>query len=210
MMSELALFPTTKKRVKHEVVRHMPNARDRPYWAQAFNAKWQDQVETIVEAGKILEVAKAELSAKEWKALLKEDLNIHRATAFKLIAIAESDTVSDVAHAQQLPVSWYTLYQLTLLDDATFAAAIADGRINPKMQRKDALALRDQKPKPKPNPKPHAIPPTDRCAMDIRSRVLTTLDELDESEWDALIAALRDELDDLATVIERRRMEKST
>jgi hypothetical protein len=45
-------------------------------------------------------------------------------------------------HADNLPPSWGTLYELTKLDDQQFSQALASGAINPGMERKDVAALR--------------------------------------------------------------------
>src|SRR5262249_55047396 len=50
------------------------------------------------------------------------------------------------AHGHKLPPCWTTLYELSKLTDDVIIAAIADGRISPKMQRKNAGALRKPPP----------------------------------------------------------------
>jgi hypothetical protein len=45
----------------------------------------------------------------------------------------------------RLPACYSTLYILSQIDDEFLKAAIADGRISPKMMRKDAFALRKSK-----------------------------------------------------------------
>ena len=202
--------PPRSKR-QRDVVKHAKNARPREYWAEVINAKWQEQVTTIIETGLRLEEANAELSTKEWKKLLEDDLNITKGTASKLITICRCENVREVSYRKLLPPLWPTLYLLTFLNDDTFAAAVLDGRIHPKMQQKDALALRPPKPrKPKtPKPKPQrAIGPIDRCAMTVRTTVFGAVDELDADQWDALIAELRGELDDIERIIAARRQEE--
>ena len=53
--------------------------------------------------------------------------------------VADNDLIRNDAHAHHLPVSWMTLYELSKIDENTFTAAIEDGRINPKMERKTRL-----------------------------------------------------------------------
>ena len=43
-----------------------------------------------------------------------------------------------------MPNSWGTLYELTKLDNATFARALERGAIHAEMERRDALGLRDE------------------------------------------------------------------
>jgi hypothetical protein len=42
-------------------------------------------------------------------------------------AVAGDERISNTAHAQLLPPSWATLYEISRLDDETFAAKIEDG-----------------------------------------------------------------------------------
>jgi hypothetical protein len=53
------------------------------------------------------------------------------------MAISKDDRLTNAAHVSLLPPSWGTLYEISKLDDASFAAKIADGTINPEAQRKD-------------------------------------------------------------------------
>ena len=60
-----------------------------------------------------------------------------------LMAIANHPIISDRNHGSVLPSSWRTLYELARLPNAVLLAALADGIIHPKMERKDARALVD-------------------------------------------------------------------
>ncbi len=51
----------------------------------------------------------------------------------------------------------------------------------------------------------NVISPISRCAMGVRNAVLKIMDEVPPAEWDALIAELRGELDDLEQVMTKRR-----
>jgi hypothetical protein len=46
------------------------------------------------------------------------------------------------APGHKIPRSWTIRYELSKLDDDTLKAAIADGRVDAKMSRKDAIAIR--------------------------------------------------------------------
>jgi hypothetical protein len=203
---------------KRDVMRKSKNARTRADFARMITEAWQSTMQGVYRTGMMLETAKAELPHGEWEEMVRNDLPFARDKAFRLIAIATDDRLQDVAHALHLPVSWMTQYELTKLDDDTFAAAIADGRINPKMQRKDALALRPKRPRrasnpsPKPSndPKPSSnpIPAIDRCAMHVRSIVLDMTNEIDPDQWPALIDELRGEIDDIERTLAARRKEE--
>ena len=56
---------------------------------------------------------------------------------------------------------------------------------------------------------PEHIGPIDLCTMDVRARVLKAMDAMKAEEWTALFVAVRDELDDLGKVAERRLDEKT-
>jgi hypothetical protein len=55
--------------------------------------------------------------------------------------IARNAAISNNAHGRYLPPSWRTLAVLAALDPDDIEAAIADGRIHPEVERKDAVAL---------------------------------------------------------------------
>ena len=178
-------------KMERNIIRHSANARPREYWANVINAKWQEQVPTIIQTGKRLEEANAELPSKEWKTLLKEDLNISKGTASKLIAISQSDTASEVSYMKLLPANWGTLYLLTFLDADTFAAAVADGRINPKMQQKDAKALRgDDETSPKRKKKDEPLDLMGVCAKFAREVTYAT-DGLPKEQRAEFFASIR-------------------
>jgi hypothetical protein len=50
--------------------------------------------------------------------------------------LAGHPVISNAEHVRHLPPSWGTLYQLTKVEPAVLKAAIKDGRVNPKMERK--------------------------------------------------------------------------
>lgn len=144
-------------RPKRDVTTKSPNARSRADFAKLINEAWQSTLDGIFQTGLRLETAKAELPHGEWLAMIADDLPFGEDTAQNLIRIAKDDRITNTEHVRYLPVAWGTLYQLTKLDDETFAAAIEDGRINSKMARKDALALRPP-PKHRKSRKPKTAP----------------------------------------------------
>jgi hypothetical protein len=73
--------------------------------------------------------------------MVEQDLKMHPSTAQRLMKIAEHPVLSKAAHAQLLPPSWYTLYELTKVPDDILEAKIKDGKINPQMERKDIQSL---------------------------------------------------------------------
>jgi hypothetical protein len=57
------------------------------------------------------------------------------------IFLAGHPAISNAKHVSLLPPSWGTLYQLTRVETKALEAAIKDGRVNPKMERKEVAAL---------------------------------------------------------------------
>lgn len=119
------------------------------YWAPRINAEWRKSVEGILNVGRQLIAAKEACEHGEFLRLFKghenavrEPVPFCRESAFKLIAVAESEVLSNVAHVQHLPQSWGTLYELTKLDDEQIVAGIKAGEIHAEMSRADATALR--------------------------------------------------------------------
>jgi N6-adenosine-specific RNA methylase IME4 len=107
-------------------------------WAERITASWQKSVEGIFDTGKLIIQAKEDLTKHgEFIAMVKSQLPFSDRTARRLMAIAADQRLSKRTHVSVLPPHWGTLYELTKLDDEQFEAAIADGTINPGMERRD-------------------------------------------------------------------------
>jgi len=106
-------------------------------WAARIAACWRESVEAIIAAGRLIAEAKAALDNDEFKALIRDQLPFGKRTAERLMAIAADPRLSAATHVSLLPPSWGTLYEITRMDDDTFATKVADGTINPGMDRKD-------------------------------------------------------------------------
>jgi hypothetical protein len=83
--------------------------------------------------------------------MIENELPFGKRTAQMLMAVANDPRLTTAKHASRLPPHWYTLYELRQLSDAQFEAAIANGLINPEMERDDARSLRviEHEPEPK-------------------------------------------------------------
>ncbi len=125
-----------------------PNARGWKYFADQINSIWRKGAADFINCGQLLLDAKAELANDAFNALIKK-LAFDRSVGTKLMAIASNPILC--AHVDSLPPSWGTLYELSQLKDDVLEAKLADGTINPGMERKAALAL---KPKRTPTPTP--------------------------------------------------------
>jgi hypothetical protein len=119
------------------------NGRPWRYFAERVNALWLKGPEFFIEIGHTLLEAKEELSRDEFDALLKLRLDLDASVGRKLMCSASNPTLC--AHVHRLPPCWSTIYELSQVPHDTLEAAIADGRVNPKMLRKDAVALRKPK-----------------------------------------------------------------
>lgn len=118
------------------------------YWAKLISVSWQKGVESIVEVGTLLIRSKGALKEQRgcWEAMVNLKLPFGPRTAQRLIAIANHPVLSNPTHGSLLPPSWRTLYELTRFEEPKLITWIHDGTINPKMERKDVVALKPQKP----------------------------------------------------------------
>lgn len=114
----------------------------RVVWAQRVNDAWRSMLEGIFATGRALIDARAQLPHGEFQAMIESDLAFGTSTAQMLMKIARNPELAKTDHGRLLPPSWRTLYELSKLEPATLTAAIADGRVRPDMERKDAVVLR--------------------------------------------------------------------
>jgi hypothetical protein len=132
------------------IERHHSRRRSTPHLsrqehADRINSCWRKTVDAIIETGRALIKAKAQLEAHQFKAMVKQDLAVTRPTATKLMLIAEKEVLVD--HKDKLPACWRTIYELSQLDDDKLLEAIESGHINPKMHRDQACGLRLRPPR---------------------------------------------------------------
>jgi hypothetical protein len=85
--------------------------------------------------------------------MIAADLPFESSTATRLMAIARHPWISNPAHAQLLPDSWPTAYELTKLPNDALEKAKENGDINPRMSRREATALVREAVPPKPKRK---------------------------------------------------------
>lgn len=105
-------------------------------WAIAITARWQESFKAIVDVGKMLIAAKADLPHGEFTIMAEQDLPFKDiSTAQRLMKVANDSRLTNAAHVQLLPSSWGTLYELTKLDDDTWALALDRGLIRVDIAR---------------------------------------------------------------------------
>lgn len=102
-------------------------------WIMLMNDKpsqnWKDSVQSIIEFGKYLALRKAALSKEEYRAMLRADFGIDKASGEKLSNIAEHPILSNPEYFDKLPISWAQLYELRFLPDDVLLNAIKSGSL---------------------------------------------------------------------------------
>lgn len=111
----------------------------REKYANAIRRSVSSTVESIIETGRLLVNAKAELRHGEFVAMVREDLPFEARTAQRFMAIATCAHISNPTHGSLLPPSWRTLYELSRLTDDEWKAV--GPHVTPELQRKDIKAL---------------------------------------------------------------------
>src|SRR5262249_14994985 len=110
-------------------------------WVGRIAASWQKCVEGVVETGKLLTEAKANLEPGQFESMVRLKLPSSPRTARMLMYLAENPAIANRKHVAVLPPHWGTLYQLAHLPPALIQEKIESGEINAKMERRDAVAL---------------------------------------------------------------------
>ncbi len=125
--------------MKAGTLTRMPRAEQ---WADRICAQLGKSVEAIIETGRLLIRAKADIAPGEWVRFFDEGLVPFSVnTAQRLMKIAAHPQLSNAAHVQHLPPSWGTLYELSKAEPLKLKNALKDGVITPDMPRKAVAAL---------------------------------------------------------------------
>jgi Protein of unknown function (DUF3102) len=121
------------------ITRRLPHAEQ---WANRICTQLGKSVEAILEVGRLLIAAKADLAHGEWGQLFDNKLiPFSLDTAQRLMTIAQHPVLSNTANSRYLPSTWYTLYELTKVDRATLRQALKTGVITPDMPARAVKAL---------------------------------------------------------------------
>jgi hypothetical protein len=118
----------------------LPPPDDWRGYATKIAAAWRKTTESIIETGRLLNEAKAEVEHGDWLKLV-EVLPFGEDTAQRLMAIARHPVISNTEHVRYFPPSWGTLYELTKVPDKALLTGIKDHAINPGMERKEVALL---------------------------------------------------------------------
>lgn len=116
-------------------VAHGPRTQCAIAYRNRFLDAWHDAVESIIEAGRVLNEAKAEMSHGDWLVFVDDFLPVGRRTAQMLMAIAEDRRLANANPVSLLPPHWSTLYDLHKLDDKTLNLLIEKGAVTPELTR---------------------------------------------------------------------------
>ena len=112
-------------------------------YAQRITNCQRKSIQSIVECGRLLIVAKKELKHGEFLKMIENNLPLKRSSAQAFMKIAADGRITKYQHAGCLPAHWSTLVKLTQLPDAAFEARIADGRIHSGLERRSAVEMID-------------------------------------------------------------------
>ena len=110
-------------------------------FTSAIVQRWQDSLMAILDIGRLLSEAKAALPHGQFGPMIAKSLPFGRQTAFRLMAISEHSTLSNVAHGQHLPPSWRTLYELAAVPAPIIEKWIAEEKIYSELSRSGARKL---------------------------------------------------------------------
>lgn len=119
----------------------MQNVRSRQEWAEIINADWRKSIESIIQTGRDLAAAKAELPHGEFGRMVADDLPFSARTAEKLIAVSSHPAIANPTPASHLPPSWAVLSELTALSAEDFTDAQAKGIIGDSISKRAARAV---------------------------------------------------------------------
>ena len=107
--------------------------------ADHVSEAWQNAVESIVETGRRLIVAKVKVGHGNWLPTVAL-LPFSQQTANKLMTVAQHPDISNHAHVRDLPAAWGTLAVLAQLPAGEIPRRIESGEITPELDRATAQA----------------------------------------------------------------------
>lgn len=112
-------------------------------WAERIGASLQQSVAGIIEAGRLLAAAKADLDHGHFYEMLRVDLHLGHRTAQKLMSIAANEVISDASRVTYLPPALTTLYELSRWDPIILKHAVRKhGAIRPDTKRSELEGIR--------------------------------------------------------------------
>lgn len=145
------------------VDRIVPMDRATRLYGHKITKAWQSSVEAILEVGRLLIEAKAELAHGEFEQMVRQSCPFGKRTAERLMKIANHPVLGKATHGSDLPASWRTLDELARFEPTELSHALGNHWVKPEMTRDDVKLLRARTQKalgtrtrmpPKSSPKP--------------------------------------------------------
>jgi hypothetical protein len=118
----------------------LSNRRDWKYFDAKPGELRVHDVENIIARGRILIEANGELERGSYEATVKRHMDLGDARKYRIIAA--HPIISNRGHVHALPPSMRTLYELTRLPPDVLREKLADGSINPQLERKEVAIWR--------------------------------------------------------------------
>jgi hypothetical protein len=137
------MFNLTARETDAPSVPRGSNRRGWQYFDEKLIELRVNDVENIIQRGRLLTQAKDELEHGSYEAMVKRHFDLGTARMYRIVAA--HPIVSNRCHGNALPPSLRTLFELTKLPTEVLRAKLKDGSINPKTERKDVAAWRAEK-----------------------------------------------------------------
>jgi hypothetical protein len=115
--------------------------RTRQEWGEIIREDLGRTVTAIVDTGRHLIEAKADLDHGDWLLFIEEDIPFSERIVQMYMAVARHPGIANPKHVSYLPPHYSTLHELIRLDPGTMAAAIDAGDITAALERKDAAGI---------------------------------------------------------------------
>ncbi len=181
-----------------EIVHQEPEA----IWAERINGALRKSVEGVIEAGRLLIQAKAELPHGGFELMVKSSsLCISPRTAQQLMQIASHPVLANPQHAALLPNAWSTLGELSRIEAPDLELAISNHLIKPELKREDVQKLRRRiarngAAQTTPRPKRGRAKPSPRQAAERVFRAYLALDKRGSEQFWQLVEQYMEEMAD--------------
>jgi hypothetical protein len=120
------------------------NRRTIKTFVSLIKTAYQQNVEGILEIGRLLNEANYELDWGKFELMITTQLPFGPSMARKCRAVAEHSFLTNRSHVNSLPARLGTLYELSQLSDKVLADMLADGKRNPDIERKEVERIRKQ------------------------------------------------------------------
>jgi len=121
----------------------LANRRGWEYFDQKLTALRVNDVENIMERGRLLREAKDELEHGSFEAMVKRHFDLGTARLYRIVAA--HPVISNRCHGNALPSSLRTLFELTKLPTEVLQAKLKDGSINPTTERRHVTQWRRER-----------------------------------------------------------------